>query len=410
MQTVITAADAADFLALVPSLAGYRPTDSVALVLFRGTRTAGVMRFDIAAFAGPEAERAAATAIGMACRVDRVDGIAVVVYTDAAYRDRASDAVAGRQIVDALDVRADACGLRLVDALCVAGDAWGSYLDPTTPRAGRDLALLAGREGDIPLPAPRGDHHTGACLPPRDLAERERVGIALRALDRVTRLLWGGRTERGDGAEAALPDRPAGGEPAEDDAAEDGTDDAARLDPRALAAAAVLDDVPMLFEDVLRRGGGHGAASCPQELEPFEAAALIWCLSRPALRDIALVLIGADIDTADRAAQAQLRWESGEEYPEDVAEMMWGDGPAPSPERLHAGLQLARMLAAIAPRPHRPGPLASAAWLSWAVGLSTHAAWYAEEAMKIEPEHGLARIVMTMVGAGHLPAWVFDRR
>ena len=78
MQTVFKAADAADFLALVPALAGYRPVDSVALVLFRGTRTAGVIRLDLGAFRDPlSVDSSAATAVGLACKVDRVDGVAV---------------------------------------------------------------------------------------------------------------------------------------------------------------------------------------------------------------------------------------------------------------------------------------------------------------------------------------------
>jgi hypothetical protein len=53
--------------------------------------------------------------------------------------------------------------------------------------------------------------------------------------------------------------------------------------------------------------------------------------------------------------------------------------------------------------------LAAAAWISWALGRSTHAAWYAERALEIEPGHGLSEIVATMIGAGHLPEWAFER-
>ena len=58
----------------------------------------------------------------------------------------------------------------------------------------------------------------------------------------------------------------------------------------------------------------------------------------------------------------------------------------------------------------QPGPLATCAWLAWALGRSTHAELYARRACDIEPEHGLAEIVQSFVHAGHLPDWAFRRR
>ena len=79
----------------------------------------------------------------------------------------------------------------------------------------------------------------------------------------------------------------------------------------------------------------------------------------------------------------------------------------PDPTRLSAALALVRRAAASAPRDRRPGPLATCAWLSWALGRSTHAEVYAAQALEIEPEHGLAEIVRSFVLAGHLPDWAF---
>jgi hypothetical protein len=64
---------------------------------------------------------------------------------------------------------------------------------------------------------------------------------------------------------------------------------------------------------------------------------------------------------------------------------------------------------AVAPRADRPGTLAVCAWLSWALGRSTHAEVYASAAREIEPEHGLSEIVLSFVAAGHLPDWAFRR-
>jgi hypothetical protein len=190
---------------------------------------------------------------------------------------------------------------------------------------------------------------------------------------------------------------PVGEEPS--DAASTGSD-ADRVDPAALAAAARLDDLPELFEDVLRE---------PDALDAYDLAAIGWCLARPSLRDIALVQWSGNLHQGDEALTAQLRWESGEEYPPHLAMRMWGEGDPPSPARLDQALRLARRVAASVPRALRPGPLAMCAWLAWALGRSTHAAEYAQQACDIEPDHGLSQIVLSFVHAGHLPDWAFRR-
>ncbi|MDO8383728.1 MAG: DUF4192 family protein [Microbacterium sp.] len=373
MPTIIKASDAADFLALVPALAGYRPRQSLALVLFRGKRTAGVMRYDL-----PEpgaVEAMASTTIGLACKVDRIDGIAIVVYTDEGFRDDSSGPIAWQQLVTALEKRAHVCGLRVVEALCVAGDAWGSYEDAEA----RPLSEVQQREADLPLQVPVGDQGAGAYLPEVDLAEKERLGRALLAIDDAAEVLLAAPADSEDGDVSSW----------------------ARLDPRALAAVVVLDDLPELFEDALRWD--------PEELDPFSGAVLLWCLRRPALRDVALQQWAGDIHAGELALFAQVRWEAGQEYPEELGARFCGEGPRPDPARLHRARNLVRRIAAAAPRDARPGPLAAAAWLSWALGGSTHAGWYAERALEIDPGHGLSQIVMSMCAASHLPEWAFAR-
>ena len=378
MTAIIKAADAAEFLALVPRLAGCRPVRSLALVPFAGTRTLGVMRVDLPE-AGVDLDSVAATLVGMVCRVREADGLAVVVYTDEDFD--VEGGVAQESFVRALIGKADACGLRLMEALCVAADGWGSYLEDGTPQ--HPLHELADDDFLERLPAdmraPLADHTAGAALPEVDLAETERAGQALLAL--------------GDAVEAVCA---ATGREAAAQA------DLSRLDPQALAAACALDDLPALFEDALRWD--------PADLRPADAAAIIWCLARPALRDVALVQWCTGIDVGDAALDAQLRWQDGEDYPASLAEHLWGEGERPDPDRLRRALEIARHAAALAPRDSRPGPLATAGWLSWALGRSTHAAWYAERAVEIDPQHGLTGILVAMLNAGHLPEWVFDRR
>jgi hypothetical protein len=179
------------------------------------------------------------------------------------------------------------------------------------------------------------------------------------------------------------------------------SDDGERVDPRALATASRLDDLPELFESAIRCD--------PDSLDAYDLAVLVWCLARPSLRDIALVQWSGNLAQGDEALTAQLRWVSGEEYPPHLAMRMWGDGDQPSPERLGTALELARLVAASIPREAQPGPLAMCAWLAWALGRSTHAGEYAQRACDIDPDHGLSQIVLSFVRAGHLPDWAFRR-
>lgn len=382
MTTIVKAAGAAEFLSLVPRMLGYLPTQSLVMIPFAGSRSLGAMRFDLPGDESDAVDRVASTVIGMVCRLPEADAVAAIVYTDARFAD---GGLPRADLADALERRADACGLHLTDALCVAADAWGSFVDPASPPGGRPLEDL-GVDPAAGLPAPAGDQASGTELPDVDLAESERMARALRSLERAVTVLCG--TE------------PAGRSPqAMEDAA---PDDPARVDPVALAAVCTLDDLPSLFEEALDWD--------PDALEPFDAAALAWALSRPALRDVALVQWAGSLTSGDEAFAAQLRWEAGEEYPTHLAMRLWGEGDQPDPERLARALALVRRIAAAAPRATRPGPLAMCAWLSWALGRSTHADLYAGQACAIEPEHGLSEIVRSFVHAGHLPDWAFRHR
>lgn len=145
-------------------------------------------------------------------------------------------------------------------------------------------------------------------------------------------------------------------------------------------------------------------------LEVGQATALIRALNRPALRDLALIGWAQDTAVAGEALAAQIAWERGEEYPAHLAAFMWGEGPQPDAKRLTAALTLCRTLAALAPETTKTGPLATAGWLAWALGRSTHAEIYATEALRLTPDHGLAEIVTRMVLAGHVAEWAYRAR
>lgn len=369
MTTIIKARDAAGFLSLVPRLLGYRPRRSVVLIPFAAGRTGGGLRVDLPP-AAADTDAVASTLIGFACRVEHTDAYAVLVYDD----DAASTHT---ELVDALEVRAQACGLRRIDALHVAAGGWRSYLDP---------ALGGTLEPDLDAgePRPAADQGAGAALPVIDFARRERVGVALTECARALEWVLNGS-------------RP--------------TD--ARIHPDALVASLALEDLPAFFEtwmdpdDVSAPPRSAIAAADAERADVQELALLIWCLARPALRDIALATWVRGVDGGDAALTAQQEWEAGIAYPDELGAWMMGEGSRPDVDRLVDAVELCRLAAASAPAAYRPGALAASAWLSWALGRSTHAARYCEQALAIDPEHGLSLIVLSMVDAGHLPDWAF---
>ncbi|MCK6079786.1 DUF4192 domain-containing protein [Microbacterium sp. EYE_5] len=364
MSTIVTAADAAHFLALVPRLLGFTPTESLVVVPLARGRSLGAMRVDLPPDCA-HLDATASTVVGLLCRVGGADSFAAVVFTDAP----ATNPLPGADLAEALERSADACGLGVVDVLTVAGTGWGSHFDGQLPPGGRPLDEIRRR-----LPPPTGDQNDGADLPPVEAAAVAGVDAAVASLEAALTVLCG------------IPAAGAG---------------AARIDPAALEAACALDDLPALYEDALT----WDAAS----LDPMHVAVLSWCLARPSLRDVGIVQWASDRSGGDTALDAQRRWEDGEEYPADLASVMWGEGPRPDPRRLERALELVRHVAARTPERHRAGALATAGWLAWSLGRSTHADRHAAEALDLDPTHGLAEIVRSFVAAAHLPDWAFRR-
>lgn len=367
MSTVLRAADSAEFLSIVPTLAGFTPRQSLVMLPFQGKRTHGAMRIDLPDHRVDAAGYAEA-AIALVSLVSGTDAVAFVVYTDESPLHTPDGLVLPQSVaLDELLGSAEDSGLRMVDALCVTPEGWASYLDDEP-----ELRTVA----DLPQPPAvpgiadiEGDQSAGAALPSVDLAEKERVARALRDL----------------GAVLDAPGRITG-----------------RENPQALAALALLEDLPGFFESLLDE---------PENRPPFVTAALLWCLQRPVFRDVALTQWATDLARGNHALDAQLEFaRSRTDVPDDLGAVFLGRGPRPDPDRLRLALAVVRNAAARAPRASRPGPLTAAAWLSWALGRSTHAAHYLDLVREIDPEYGLAALLSTIVGAGVLPEWTFVRR
>jgi hypothetical protein len=365
MTTVLRATDSAAF---VPSLAGFTPRRSIVLLPFRGSRTDGAMRLDLP-HDETDLEVYADAAVGLVARVAGTDAVAVVVYTDdESHLTRDGLVLPHAVAVDELLGCAEDAGLRVVDALCVTPSGWSSYIEEEP-----ELASLAEICSPPDLPAVgdvSGDQSTGAELPVVDLAEKERVG---RASIELTALL--DATGRG---------RLTGGE-----------------NPQLIAAVVLLEDVPAFFESVL---------AAPDELPPFATAALLWCLERSLLRDVAIAQWATDLAGGIRTLDAQTEFaKSGVMVPEDVGQVFLGRGPTPDTDRLRSALSVVREAAARAPRSVRCAPLTAAAWLSWALGRASHAGRYLEMVREIDPRYSLAVLLETMIGAAMLPEWAFRR-
>ncbi|WP_136029577.1 MULTISPECIES: DUF4192 family protein [unclassified Microbacterium] len=367
MTTVLNASDSAQFLGIVPTLAGFTPRRSIVLLPFRGSRTDGAMRLDPPDDAMPPG-RYAASAVRLLQRVRGTDGAAVVVYTDEESVTTADGLVLpGAVVVDHLLAGLRGAGMRVMDALCVTPGGWSSYLDrkPTL----KPLAEIGPTPAHPSIGDVSGDQLAGARVPRVGAPERQRVERALTGLRGA--LDGKGRVS-------------------------------GREDPQALAALALLDDLPGLFEAVLKG---------PDTIPPFAWAALLWCLQRPALRDAALAQWASDREGGIRALQAQLAFTaSGSPIPDELGRVFVGRGPAPDPNRLRSALQVVRHAAARAPRTARPAPLTAAAWLSWALGRATHAGRYVELARDIDREYSLAMLLERLIAEEALPDWAFRGR
>lgn len=369
MNTALRATDSAEFLGLVPSLAGFTPRQSIVLLPFERSRAHGAMRIDLP-HDDVDLDNYVDTAIGLLSRVGGTDAVAVVVYTDEAPQHTPDGIVLPASVVvDELLGLASDLGLHIVDALCVTPEGWAGYL--------YDVPVLRLLE-EIPAPGSvpgladvSGDQDSGAALPIVDLAEKERVG---RALLELSDLLADEHPDLGASA---------------------------RMNPQAIAASVLLEDLPLFFEDLL---------DSPENLAPFASAALLWCLRRPRYRDAALLQWATDGATGQRALAAQLAYAEGNaSVPDDLGGVFLGRGPRPDVDRLKVALTIARNVAARAPREFRPAPLTAAAWLSWALGRSSHAAHYLQLVSEIDPGYSLARLISSMIDAAMLPEWSFRR-
>ncbi len=325
-------------------MAGYNPADSVVVLPFAGSTSVGLFRFDLPVM---QPQQFAASALGIVCRLEETTGMIVVIYAGNTVATPLSNPFA--PVADALRVTADACGIELGDVITVAQNGWFSEADDEV-HAHSEI----GDGPDVGAPKPKANQSSGTRLPRVDAGRMREMRAELARLDEAS------------GVEA----------------------------PREVAER--LGRMNEVFEAAVEAQRGSVAGD----------ALLLWLLSRPSFRDVALAQWCYDADTAEEVLEFQLDFLDGEPEPPEALFLM-GEGPAPDADRLRAALRRMRQLAACASGRDRAAPLACAAWLSWALGMSTHAASYAQKALRAQPSYGLAQIVATLCANGHLPLWAF---
>ncbi|GAB3606883.1 hypothetical protein GCM10027413_22920 [Conyzicola nivalis] len=383
----VTAANAADFLAVVPHLVGFEPRNSIVFVAFRGRRTCGALRFDLPRFdlpgfdlPGPAGsddagrrlhKRVATTLVGTLSKLQGVDAVVPVVFTDEGF---GGSGPPREHFVAAVAARLEFSGFTVRDALCVASDGWGSYLDDRCPAEGRPLAaiersgVLDGLSADALRPL--GDVAGWAALPDVGAIDCERVAkLVLRF--------------------AALVDGTPG----------------CPIDPRVARAIGLPraqgpGDVPSTLEAILRIDPGR--------IEPAAAAFVIAVVRSPALRDVVMLQWAFDLETGERVLADAHRFALG--APADAlptAGLMLGRGPRPDPARVETAISLIKTIAALAPRRARPPLLCMLAWLNWALGRSSVANEFVCASEAIDADYSLAEVLRMVLERGILPEWAF---
>lgn len=363
--TVVKADSPADFLRLVPHLVGMRPVRSLVLAAFTGSRTRSALRVDLPAD-GADLSAFADLYIGLVCRIDQVDGIAVVVYTDATHREaiRGSEAALLGEVVTC----ADRAGLVVKSVFMVAVDGWSSA-GHGSGRAAQPLASIQDDTGDgVPDGGPFDGGILDSASPGRDLLDFD---AAVRLSERPPAM-----QHRFECAVAAR--------------LTNGADDLLQLDPSDRIEAALT---------ATRSGFGL----------PGDATVLLAAALRiPALRDIVLLQIGWGAEFGSHA----WRRGGGDDRPMTIDEptamaFTGGDMARPDPARIERAITRLKDVAALTPPGRRAPVLTAIAWLHWALGRGTLAGRFVDLARSADPAYSLTRLIAALLANSVLPEWSY---
>jgi hypothetical protein len=376
---IVKAASTADFLAMVPSIAGGSVAQSIVFVPFHGKRSlGGACRIGL-----PTRDRRADIrtvvhrAVGVMSRLPGVDRVDVVIYTDRTFEGERGipHLELGRAAVNGLQ----RAGFHIGLAACVAADGWGDYLERSHQDVGHPLGDIEASEAGVRARALAGDDEAASWdreVPDADPAERQKVARIL------------------------------GLEPADSD-------------EELVPFSHELPTVD-LFEMVL--------TGCP---EPVFVAMGLVLFDGPAARDAALLHYAFGRDIGEAAVANADRWATVQRATgktmdalveeemaagESVDGVEFGDmllgrtDRIPDRERLGAAIRMLRALVAHAPDDLRAAPLTMLGWCLWAIGSASAAGAMLDRAIAESPEYRMAGLLRTWVDAGALPDWLFSLR
>jgi hypothetical protein len=386
MPEIIRAESTADFLAMVPGLAGFSPQNSLVCVPFAGRRTVpGLLRIDL-----PERRRKAdyrkivSYVVGVLSRMPGIDRVDPVIYTDSGFAsERGIPWVGlGRALIDGL-VNA---GFHIGQAACVASDGWGSYLEAAHRAEGHPLSEIASSDIGARMAEARGGPVGGVLddVEMVDAAEDERAEIA-RLIEVIRE-----EVRRQDGSVI-----------------------------ESLDAKAELDPVSWL-EYCLER---------VDALDDADRAMLLLFAESPPVRDqfAVQVAFGRAVGQSvmiDNLLYNARRQATGRSMDELVADdLAAGERPfvdagslllgrtatRPDVARVTSGIRLFHDAIAVAPDDLRPSALCVLAWLHWSLGRGSAAGYLIDRALDLDPDHGMAAILATIFDAGMIPEWAFAR-
>lgn len=140
---VIRCRTTADFLAALPLLVGFTATNSIFIVLFSGRFAGRTMRLDL-----PEDDSPATTAplldfiAGTLRELHDIEPVspAIVITTDLPFPPRGP--APWQRLARRLERRLRRDGLPLRELCCLAADRWVGFLDPHAPAGGRPLSEI----------------------------------------------------------------------------------------------------------------------------------------------------------------------------------------------------------------------------------------------------------------------------
>ncbi len=81
----------------------------------------------------------------------------------------------------------------------------------------------------------------------------------------------------------------------------------------------------------------------------------------------------------------------------------------PDPARIQRAIESLGRVAANAGAALQPGVRCMLGWLHWALGEGTAAGIHLDEALRIDPGHGMSQLLHVVVGSGKMPEWAFVR-